>query len=42
MPGGFDSGKPTCSVSAFSNIFTELGVIYFARYVTDVYLMSKE
>ncbi|KAJ7382965.1 hypothetical protein OS493_031741 [Desmophyllum pertusum] len=30
MPGGFDSGKPTCSTSAFTNVFTELGVFYFA------------
>ena len=35
MPGGFDSGKPTLPASAFSNIFTDLGVFYFARYVNS-------
>ena len=32
VPDGFSSGEETCSSSAFTNIFTELGVVYFARY----------
>ncbi|KAL9960972.1 hypothetical protein ACROYT_G034482 [Oculina patagonica] len=30
VAGGFGSGKPSCLASAFTNVFRELGVYYFA------------
>ena len=37
IPGGFKSGKAISSAGFFGNIFTELGVFYFARYIETVF-----
>ena len=35
---GFDSGKATKAASAFTNVFQDLGIFYFARYTMYVAL----
>ena len=41
MPGGIQSGEPTHVSNAFSSVFKELGIFYFARYSKRTNLLTR-
>lgn len=41
MPGGIQSGDPPHLSNAFSSVFKELGIFYFARYSKRTNLLTR-